>query len=445
MNKINILIIGSGGREHAIAWKATQSPQAGTIYVAPGNPGTAMLGCKNIPLTHNEQDIPALVELACHLEIGLVIVGPETALARGIVLAFKNRGIPTFGPAIAWFIEASKVEAKKMMEKVGIPTADFWTYTWPEVEAAKAKVRELDGDCVIKADGLAAGKGVTVCKHNIPEAEAAVDDLLVKKKLGMAGEKIVIEKRLEGMELSAHVLCDGEHIKMFPFVRDHKRLLDGNEGPMTGGMGVCGPIDVDPALAKTIEEKIVMPLIKELGESGMPFVGCLYPGLMITKDGPMVLEFNARFGDPEAQAYMRLLSLETDLVEVLLACTQGRLDQVELHWRGKECLVVTLTADGYPDSPRTGDLIVLDHIDQSDSDGPIVFHCGTCWRNGYLTTNGGRILSYTDLLPTNDTRSIRPNNTRSLRGTYLKRAFDEIKTGIDFDDMHYRTDIGMVW
>lgn len=401
MKKTNVLVIGGGGREDSISWKLKQSPQAGIIYVAPGNPGTAMSGCHNIPITPTRENFPILADLACRLGIGLVVIGPDNALADGIVTAFRNRGIPTFGPAEAWIIEASKSYAKGLMRKAGIPTADFRVFSEGQTDAAKAYVRQKKGQVVVKADGLALAKGARPY-HSVEMADAAIDDFMVKKTLGKAGEKIIIEDLLEGVELSIHALCDGEHVKMFPPVRDHKHLLDGNQGPMTGGMGVCGPIDVEPGLMEQIEQTIVLPCVRELAAQGFPFIGCLYPGLMLTKDGPMVLEFNARFGDPETQVYMRLLEDDVDLIEVFLACVQGRLDQVKLRWRNEKCVCIIAAAAGYPDSPRKGDIITIDGLGGSSITDPVVFHAGTSWSGRTLRTNGGRVLGVTYMLKGSD-------------------------------------------
>jgi len=425
--KTNVLVVGGGGREHALAWKLKQSPQAGTIYVAPGNPGTAMLGCQNIPLAPIPNNFDMLADLACHLNIGLAVIGPDNVLADGIVRLFKNRGIPTFGPEGAWIVEASKSFAKELMHKTNIPTADFEIFTSPE--AAKEYVRSKNGDVVVKADGLALGKGVRVCL-NVAMADAAIEDFLVKQTLGNAGARIVIEDRLEGVELSIHALCDGEHVKLFPPVRDHKHLLDGNRGPMTGGMGVFGPIDVEPGFMERVEREIIMPCLQDLAAHGLPFVGCLYPGLMLTKDGPKVLEFNARFGDPETQVYMRLLKEDVDLIEVLLACIKGRLDKIDLRWKDEKCVCITLAAHGYPDNPRKGDAVsILWHGDRNITD-PVLFHAGTSWSDGGLYTNGGRVL----------------NLTKMITDPFdINRAYYPIKgREIGFNGMQYRKDIGRV-
>jgi len=425
MKKINVLVIGSGGREHALTWKLIKSPQAGIIYVAPGNPGTEILGCKNIPILPIESNFRLIADIANQLRIGLVVIGPEQPLAHGIVRCFEPYNIPVFGPDSASVIEYSKSYAKLLMRKAGIPTADFEIHD--NYDKAVKCVERRGGRVVVKADGPASGKGVIVC-HSVQDANFALNDLMVRKIHGKAGEKVVIEKLLEGEELSIHTLCDGEHIKMFPPVRDHKRLRDGNLGPMTGGMGAFGPIDVDASLIKTIEQKIVTPCIEELSGRGLTFVGCLYPGIMLTKDGPKVLEFNARFGDPETQVYVRLLEDDVDLIEVLLACTRGELNKVNLRWKDARCICVILAAEGYPDNPKKGEKIDMGSFLIGQNGDPVVFHSGTEWRNGYLCSNGGRVLGVTSLF--------RENSQREY-------AYEMIEKGhIRFPGMQYRKDIG---
>ena len=442
MQKVNVLIIGGGGREHSTFWKLMQSPQAGNIYAAPGNPGMAMMGCKNIPIAPTSENFGLLADIAENLKIGLVFVGPDNALHDGIARVFTHRGIPTFGPSHATIIESSKVFAKELMRKVGIPTADFEVFSDPN--AAKKYAASKKGEVAVKADGLALGKGARVCS-SIEESSAAIDDFMIKKTLGQAGEKIVIEDVLEGQELSIHALCDGDHVKLLLPVRDHKHLLDGGKGPMTGGMGVCGPIPVSDALMEKIEQEIVLPCIRELASRNMPFVGCLYPGLMLTADGPKVLEFNARFGDPETQVLMRLLKYDVDLIDVFLACTSGRLDKVELRWKDAYCTCVVLVAEGYPGNPRKGDKIELGSYTKTPaysydpgSTETVVFHAGTAFSNGELVTNGGRVLGVTTLF----------NNTLPL-ATGVAMSYLEIDSQrfkqIGFHGAHFRRDIGKVW
>jgi phosphoribosylamine--glycine ligase len=428
MEKINVLLIGGDARTHAIGWKAKQSPRAGTIYVAPGNPGTAMLGCQNIPLQPVRENLEALRDLAVHLNVKLAVIGPENALAEGIVRMFKNAGIPTFGPEMSWIIETSKVFAKDLMSEIGIPTAPYRVFIDPHEALSFAKSK--DG-CVIKCDGLALGKGTRVCT-SVAKAEMAIDDFMIKKIHGTAGEKVIVEDLLDGPELSVQALCDGEHVKILPFLRDHKTLTDDPESSMTGGMGVCGPIDVHEDLKKFIEHKIVLPTVRHLSQIGMPFVGCLYPGLILTKDGPMVLEFNARFCDPGTQLHMRLLEDDVDFLDVLMACTEGRLDKVDLRWKDSYGVCITLVAAGYPDTPRKNDDVFVIR-DQRERVQPIVFHGATAWSDGWLVTSGGRVLSVTMLTG--------KNKSAASALEWIKPA----EGMISFTGMQYRKDIGAVW
>ena len=430
MKRTNVLVIGGGGREGSVSWKLLQSPQAGTIYVAPGNPGTAMMGCQNIPIQPTPDNFEILADIACHLNVGLVFIGPDSALASGIVRVFRNRGITTFGPEGAAVIEASKSYAKKLMSEAGIPTAPFEIFRDPN--AAKEYARIKNGQVVVKANGLCLGKGSFPC-HNIKEAKEVIDDLLVKKVCGDAGRYIVIEDLLEGNEISVHVLCDGSETLMLPVLRDHKRLTSDPKSPMTGGMGVHGPIDIDDNLASEIMTRIVEPCIEKLAEWNLPFVGCLYPGLMLTKDGPMVLEFNARFGDPETQLYMCLLEDDVDLIEVFTACARGRLKGVDIRWKKKKGICITVAAEGYPDNPRKGDPLYGEIFDGSECGEPRIFHCGTAWKDGQLLTNGGRVVSYTELFD--------PNSQKiSVQGAHFM-----IKKRVSFHGMQIRDDVGLVW
>lgn len=426
MKKINVLIIGGGGREHALALGIKRSKQVDEVYVAPGNPGTALLGCHNIPLPPTRQNFDLLDDLIFRLNIQLVVVGPDNALADGIVDVLSLKGVRVFGPTqAAAQIESSKAYAKQLMKAAGIPTAKFEVFI--DHKHALEYVRIRNGFVVIKADGLALGKGVRVCS-SVLQAEKALHEFMVADILKGAGKTVVIEEKLEGEELSAHFLCDGIHIKAFPFVRDHKHLLAGNQGPMTGGMGVYGPIDVKPGLLEQIEKEIVFPLLRTLEERDMRFVGCLYPGLMLTKDGPKVLEFNARFGDPETQVYMRLLEDDVDFLDVLLACTEKRLDQVELRWKPEKCVCITLAAYGYPDDPRKGDVIGIDSSIANGQADPVIFHGGTRWDRNCLVTNGGRVLYVTKLVKGPDE---------------IGWAYRPLRQGqIVFQNMQYRTDIG---
>ncbi len=424
MNKINVLIVGGGGREHALAWKIQQSPQCGNLYVAPGNPGTAMLGCRNISIPIIKDNFKILGDLATNLKIGLAVIGPENALANGIVTTLLNRGIPTFGPtAKAAQIESSKSFAKKLMGDVGIPTADFKVFSDNQLKAAKKYVQEKKGGVVVKADGLAFGKGVRVC-HSIEESLQAIEDFMVQKTLGDAGRKVVIEDLLAGIELSIHALSDGTNVKLLPPLHDHKHLFNGNTGLMTGGMGVYGPINITTGLMEEIEKTIVLPCIRELARRNIPFVGCLYPGLMLTKKGPRVLEFNARFGDPEGPVYMRLMDDTVDFIEVCFACIKGKLNKVELKWKNTQCLSIVHATYGYPESPRFGDIVSLK---PSEIFEEVIFQNGTAWSDGKLITNGGRVLECTYLIP----------NQSAIPLIYSHMEKDR------FPESYYRKNIGM--
>ena len=426
MNKTNVLYIGGDGRAHAIVWKLLQSPQAGNIYASPGNPGIALSGGQNIPFpSMSKKPYEALAELAVELDVGLVVIGSEDHLSAGAADVFSNRGLKTFGPkGGAWVVESSKAYAKLLMEEAEIPTAPFGITSSPGIAGELSRAR--GGKAVIKADGLAQGKGVFVCR-NMDEAETAIKILMIDKKFGEAGSKVIVEDLLDGNEFSLQILTDGFNYRMLPAVKDYKRRDNNDEGLMTGGMGAIGPIAVDPILMKQIEETIIVPFLKTMESRNMPFSGCLYVGLMITKDGPKVLEFNARFGDPEAQVLMTLLHDRVDLIEVFLSCLNGRLGNIDLIWKDLYCSCITLAAQGYPETPRLGDKI---HIISDESRDHIrLFHAGTIWKDGNLVTNGGRVLSLTTLFKDSDDRSI----------PYYEISYGQVR----FNDMQYREDIGV--
>lgn len=420
MEETNVLIVGSGGREDALGWKCLQSPQAGTIYAWPGNPGMAMRGCHTIPIPLHPSNFPLVADIACQLNVGLAVVGPDNALADGIVPIFKARGLPTFGPEVA-LIESSKAFAKDIMREAQIPTAKYKIFTDP-VKALE-HLKDRGWDAVIKVSGLALGKGARVCRTEA-KCRKATQDFMVDKIHGSAGDQVIIEEYLEGPEVSIHVLCDGTHVKLFPATQDHKNLTEDPDSDMTGGMGVRGPIDVD---LEQIERTIVQPCIDELAKRSLPFVGCLYPGLKMTPDGPKVLEFNARFGDPETQVYMRLLEEDVDIIQVFRDCIEGRADKINLRWRKEKCICVALAAEGYPDKPRKGDEIALSGMYPGITD-PIVFQAGTAWKDGGLVTNGGRVLYITHLVKSAD----------DIAWTYSHLD----KGAIGFRGMQFRRDIG---
>ena len=424
---MKILVIGGGGREHALAWKLAQSPKATRVFVAPGNGGTLGTKLENLPIT----DVVKLREWAQEQKIGLTVVGPEAPLAAGVVDEFRAHGLRIFGPTkAAAQLESSKAFSKAFMRRHGIPTADYDTFTDPV--AAHAFVDRLGAPIVIKADGLAAGKGVVVAM-TAREAHDAVDFMLVDNKYGVAhndGEdgkaepRVVIEQFLEGEEASFIVLCDGKNVLALATSQDHKRLKDGDEGPNTGGMGAYSPAPVVTAdvHARAMRE-IILPTIRGMEKDGIPYTGFLYAGLMIDAKGhPKTLEFNCRMGDPETQPI--LMRLKSDLVDVLGAAVDGKLDQIELQWDRRTALGVVMAAHGYPESPRKGDLITGL---PADADDAVVFHAGTQLKDGVVSVTGGRVLCVTVLA----------DSVKQAQ----QRAYD-VARGIHFEGAQYRRDIG---
>lgn len=389
---MNILIIGNGGREHALAWKAAQSPLATKVFVAPGNAGTALE-----PMLENvaieATDIPALVAFAQRENIGLTIVGPEAPLVLGVVDAFQREGLTIFGPTqAAAQLEGSKSFTKDFLERHQIPTADYQNFT--DIEPALAYLQKKGAPIVIKADGLAAGKGVIVAM-TLEEAEAAVKDMLAGNAFGDAGHRIVIEEFLEGEEASFIVMVDGEHVLPMATSQDHKRVGDGDTGPNTGGMGAYSPAPVvTDEIHQRVMDQVIWPTVKGMAQEGNRYTGFLYAGLMIDATGqPKVIEFNCRFGDPETQPIM--MRLQSDLVELCLAGSTGRLDQVESVWDVRAALGVVIAAGGYPEAYRKGDIIK--GLPQPDHTDAKVFHAGTVLTGDDVTTAGGRVLCATAL------------------------------------------------
>ena len=386
---MNLLVIGGGGREHAIGWRLAQSPRVGRVYVAPGNAGTAKEdGLFNVPITA----IPELVEFAKREAIVLTVVGPEAPLADGIVDIFRAEGLRIFGPSKrAAQLEASKDFAKAFMIKHGIPTAAYQTFT--DAALAHTYVDTQGAPIVIKADGLAAGKGVVVAMSAV-EAHAAVDSMLVANKMGAAGARVVIEEYLAGEEASFIVMIDGRHVLAMASSQDHKRLLDGDRGPNTGGMGAYSPAPVlTPELHARAMREAIQPVVSGMEAMGEPYTGFLYAGLMISPDGKLkVLEFNCRMGDPETQPI--LMRLKSDLYTLVEHAVNGQLDKVEAQWDRRVALGVVMAAGGYPEDPRKGDEIT--GIQRTDDDVH-VFHAGTCMQDGKVLTNGGRVLCVTAL------------------------------------------------
>jgi len=417
---MKVLVIGSGGREHALAWKISQSKNVDKIFCAPGNGGI-----KEIAETVNikADDVEGLLNFAKDKKIDLTMVGPEASLVAGIVDRFDREGLKIFGPTKDLAVlEGSKVFAKEVMKKFNVPTADFKVFT----EAVKAKeyLREKGAPIVIKADGLAAGKGVIVAR-TIKEAEDAVDSMLVEKVFGAAGERIILEDCLEGEEASILVFSDGKTIVPLVSAQDHKRIFDNDQGPNTGGMGAYSPAPVvSEGLFKDIIEKVFKPIIRGLAREGKYYKGVLYGGLMITEKGPMVLEFNVRFGDPETQAIMP--RLKSDLVEIALACIEESLHKLHIEWDDRACLCVVAASKGYPDSyERHKEIRGLGEA--KNVKDAIVFHAGTACENGKIFTSSGRVLGVAGL----------GDDIISAK----KKAY-EVLDKVKFDGIHYRRDIG---
>jgi phosphoribosylamine--glycine ligase len=389
---MKVLVVGSGGREHALAWKAAQSEQVEKIFVAPGNAGTASEPhMENISLSANDQE--GLLDFAAREQIGLTIIGPEDPLAAGIVDRFMEAGLPCFGPgAGAAQMEGSKAFAKDFMIRHGVPTAAYGSFT--EVEPATEFIRKTGAPIVIKADGLAAGKGVVVAQ-SVEEAEAAVHDMLAGNAFGEAGHCVVVEEFLQGEEASFIVMADGKNILPLATSQDHKAVGDGDQGLNTGGMGAYSPAPViDETLHKKAMEEVIEPTVRGLAADGFPFTGFLYAGLMVSPDGDLgVLEFNVRFGDPETQPV--LMRLKSDLVELCLAAIDGRLDEVSADWDSRAALGVVLAAEGYPEAYAKG--FPISGIDEAQADGAKVFHAGTSLNDGQVVTTGGRVLCVTAL------------------------------------------------
>ena len=386
---MKVLVIGGGGREHALAWRLAQSPRVQHVYVAPGNGGTARdRHLRNVPYTSNE----ALAAFARDEGIAFTVVGPEAPLASGVVDIFRAAGLRIFGPTqAAAQLESSKDYAKAFMQRHGIPTAQHRTFT--DAAAARAYVHERGAPIVIKADGLAAGKGVVVA-HSLDEALAAVDAMLLDNRLGSSGARVVIEDFLEGEEASFIVMSDGRDALPLATSQDHKRLLDSDLGPNTGGMGAYSPAPcVTPTLHARVMREIIMPTINGMAADGIPYTGFLYAGLMIGPNGEAkTLEFNCRMGDPETQPIM--MRLKTDFTLLVEAAIDGGLDQVEAEWDRRTALGVVVAAHGYPDAPRKGDAITRL---PTDSDHCVTFHAGTALADGTLTVTGGRVLCVTAL------------------------------------------------
>lgn len=425
-----VLIIGSGGREHTLAWALSRSPQVEQVFVATGNGGTAWAagdGHDFSPCAPSQNlaisDYAELLAFAKENAIDLTVVGPEVPLAAGIVDSFQEAGLAIFGPVkAAAQLEASKAFSKDIMTEQGIPTGEF--FTTDDYEEAREFLEEYTKPVVVKADGLAAGKGVIICDTR-EEAGQALHQIMIDRAFGDAGEVVVIEERLNGREISVLAFCDGKIAKPMLMARDYKRSQDGNIGLNTGGMGAIAPADdIPPSYIDELQKNVLQPVLDGMNALGTPFKGILFAGVMLTEDGAKVLEYNCRFGDPETQVVLPLL--KNDLYEVMQACINGRLSEIELEWEEAYCATVVCAAGGYPESYEKGKVITgLDTV----KDG-IVFHAGTKLENGKVLTNGGRVLNVTAKGKTLDEA--------------LAAAYRNVEK-IQFEDMHYRKDIGVIY
>ena len=415
---MKLLVIGSGGREHALAWKLAQSPKVATVFVAPGNAGTAPEPkLQNLPLTAHTD----LIDFCWKENVAFTIIGPEAPLAAGIVDDFRAAGLPVFGPTrAAAQLESSKDFAKAFMKRHGIPTAGYQTFD--NAQQAHDYVDAKGAPIVIKADGLAAGKGVIVAM-TLAEAHAAIDDMLLGNKMGNAGARVVIEDFLQGEEASFIVMVDGEHVLPMATSQDHKRLLDNDQGPNTGGMGAYSPAPVvTPEVYRRTMDEIILPTVRGMAADGCEFTGFLYAGLMIDENGaPRTIEFNCRFGDPETQPIMS--RLDSDLADLVQAALDRRLDKVQAEWNPQTAVGVVLAAAGYPDSPRKGDAV--EGMEAANKIGK-VFHAGTAVSDGHTVTNGGRVLCVVGL----------GDDVKQAKA----KAYEAVAK-IHFEGMQYRKDI----
>ena len=415
---MRVLVVGGGGREHAICWKLAQSPDVTELYCAPGNAGIAQIAkCVNIKAT----DVDGMVNWAKDNAMEFVVVAPDDPLALGMVDAPETAGIPAFGPrANAAIIEASKAFSKELMKKYHIPTAGYETFT--DLDKALAYIEAQGAPIVVKADGLALGKGVVVAS-TVDEAKTAAREMMADKKFGESGSTVVIEECMTGPEVTVLAFADGEHVSTMPASQDHKRAYDGNKGPNTGGMGaISPPPQYTPEIAKRCVDEIFLPTIQALKAEGRPFHGVIYFGLMLTPSGPRVVEYNARFGDPECQAVLSLL--DSDLLEIFLACREGTLDKLDIRWKGQSACCLVLASGGYPLDYKKG--YPISGLEEAGKSA-VVFHAGTAQQDGQTVTSGGRVLGVT-----------------ALGGT-LEEAIANAYTAakpISFTDMHFRTDIG---
>lgn len=416
----NVLIVGSGGREHALAWKLVQSPHLNKLYIAPGNGGTCGIA-ENISI--KATDITSLVQFAEKHAINLTVVGPDDPLALGIVDAFQAQGLRIFGPTrMAAEIESSKAFAKQLMRDVGISTAPFRIFQ--KYGEALSYIREHGAPVVVKASGLALGKGAYPCR-TLEQAETALTEIKLDRVHKDAGDEVIVEEFLEGQEISIHALSDGDNCVLLPPAQDHKQIFDGDKGKNTGGMGTIAPVPwFNVEMLRDVKQRVVQPTLDTLNQHGRKFIGCLYPGLKMTDDGLQVLEFNARFGDPETQVYMRLL--KTDLLDILDACVDGRLVDIKVEWRRGFAVCIVLASDGYPCEYRKN-VPIYGINEASQMSDVIIFHAGTVWKNR-LRTSGGRVLGVTTV-----------GETLQVA---LDKAYEAVER-IHFNGMQYRKDIGV--
>ena len=420
MENIDVLLVGSGSREHALAWKLKQSPRVGTIYIAPGNGGTGD-AAEHVPI--GVMEFEKLAAFASEKKIALTIAGPDDPIGAGVVDFFQARGLKIFGPTkAAARIESSKAFAKQLMKEAGIPTAEFEVFK--EYEKALGYVRERGAPIVIKASGLALGKGVYVCRTT-QEADQALKEIMLDKQFGDSGAEVVIEEFLDGQEISIHALCDGTNFILFPPSQDHKQIGEGDTGPNTGGMGVIAPVPwVSQEVMDEIGRTIVRPTLDALAARGAPFVGILYPGLKMTSSGPKVLEFNARFGQPECEAYMRLL--KTDLLDLCESSIDGKVNSLNIEWNEDFAANIVLASGGYPGQYKKG-LPITGIEEAAKIPGVVVFHVGTVKKRGFVNpfvTAGGRVLAITavgDTLKDALERAYAAADKIHFEGKYLRR------------------------
>lgn len=415
---MKVLVVGGGGREHAICWKLKQSPKVTQLFCAPGNAGIAQIAqCVDVKAT----DVDGMVKWARDNAMDFVVVAPDDPLALGMVDALEGAGIPAFGPrANAAIIEASKAFSKELMRKYRIPTARYETFT--DLDKALAYIEEQGAPIVVKADGLALGKGVVVAA-TVDEAKTAAREMMEDKKFGESGSTVVIEECMTGPEVTVLAFADGERVRPMPASQDHKRAYDGNRGPNTGGMGaISPPPQYTPEIAQRCMDEIFLPTIAALKAEGRPFHGVIYFGLMLTPDGPRVVEYNARFGDPECQAVLALL--DSDLMDIFTACREGTLDQLDIQWKDQAACCLVLASGGYPLDYKKG--YPISGLEEAGKSA-VVFHAGTAQKDGQIVTNGGRVLGVTALGDTLE---------QAIGHAYAAAA------PIFFQDMHFRRDIG---